>query len=213
MGYIVLGILLVDVLPVLLAALFLVFLVQFVWHVLKIPQPQALPLRSFDGNSNLYSWEDWQKDARANYPVRYFVTETVPGFFKERYWGVRNVLWRWNELHVRKTHLLDIRGPGYDYGPLAGGDEVMYAAFAALVKWMRTDGAFALEAYDPDQPFLYPEVEPLLKLYWWWLDTRPRALEKISKLPAGQRHRATEALYTEEQAMFSLLVASRSAMF
>lgn len=74
-------------------------------------KPHSLPMRIFDPNSEKQTWEDWKAYSKQLYPVRYFISESVPSFIRVKF--LRNIeefnYWIKSFL-IRKDHLLDLRG-------------------------------------------------------------------------------------------------------
>lgn len=46
------------------------------------PRRPFLPLRSFDSGLVIYTRADWERYMSEEYPVRFFVTETLPRWFR-----------------------------------------------------------------------------------------------------------------------------------
>src|SRR5690348_1551298 len=79
--------------------------------------PIALPIAGLCKVGD-YTWEQWRIDAKAAYPVRYFLSESIPHWFRG-WWGrVDRAFYKFKSLTYKKQHLLDMRSPeyGYDYG-------------------------------------------------------------------------------------------------
>src|SRR6266436_884553 len=96
-----------------LAVVFLWAMVEVVYVKLKLKKPTALPLRAFHNNVILYTWEDWHRDNKKEFPVRYFLTETLPTVFR-RLRGKCSRTYQWVRTRTwSRYHILDVRGPGY----------------------------------------------------------------------------------------------------
>lgn len=74
-------------------------------------KPHALPMRIFDDDEKSFTWEDWHKEAKENYPIRHFLFEeldiSVSVFFKRR---VEDPLYWLNSRFFKKHHIIDLRG-------------------------------------------------------------------------------------------------------
>jgi hypothetical protein len=148
----------------------------------KIPRPVALPVRAFSSKEVLYSWEDWHRDARAMYPVRYFLGESIPRFIR-RQLGKPLHAWNWLRCHTfSRYHLLDLRNPEYAWGYLDGPEAMLYASFSVLKAYVENergiDSVVSDEMSDEQKEIEY-EVQAL---YIWWTDLRWDELERIRRL-------------------------------
>lgn len=171
----------------------------------------ALPLRAFSTGTLLYSWEDWHRDNKKEFPVRYFLTETISlkvrriqSKISNSYHWVRTRTWK-------RYHMLDIRGPGYDGGWIDRDGVVLYASFKALKDFVEKEmkGVF-LEAppkvtYESDGDYWDRRVETeqeLEALYTWWTKEYPKKLKG-----------STFDLEEEENRMLQRLIEVRGAMW
>ena len=74
----------------------------------------ALPSKKFNPFEEKYSWEDWAAEVKKNYPIRYFIGETIPHLFAV-YVTTRLRHWKWKIIDwFRRPHLLDLRNEEYD---------------------------------------------------------------------------------------------------
>jgi hypothetical protein len=60
----------------------LVYVLGVGYYKLKLKKPKSLPLRAFSDGGILYTENDWHQDNKKEFPIRYFITETVPGWFQ-----------------------------------------------------------------------------------------------------------------------------------
>lgn len=114
--------------------------------------PDALPIRAFGVDVDRYCWEDWHRDTRAKYPVRYFFGWTVRNWWSNRvaapvvrllrarwlkfWWQRRTRGWddseTWNlDAEIARFALPRLRRfrelpRGYWHDPEAGDDDVLY---------------------------------------------------------------------------------------
>ncbi len=92
----------------------------------------ALPMRDFDPFNESYSWEDWHKEVKRDYPVRYFLTDTVPHHFAVKVAiPLRNFKW-WVIDLFRRPHMLDMRDKEYKGGYIDPCQAVLHANFKLL---------------------------------------------------------------------------------
>lgn len=155
----------------------LVFWATRGYNKLKLKKPVALPLRAFMTGVVLYTWDDWILDNKKEFPVRYFLTETLPDFlsqvrsyFKRSFYFVKSHTYR-------RYHMLDLRHKFYKSGWIDMTHVVLSAPFAALVSFVENElnGVFLEEipvgeAADSFEHWEWRvEAEQEIKaLYNWW---------------------------------------------
>lgn len=174
------------------------------WEDLKPPSPKALgrapynalPSRDFmDEGDTGYTWEDWHEEVSKKYPVRYFITDTLPFFFRVKWRYVTEaVYWlKCKTLPSYRFHLLDLRNPGpgieYTYGFRDKPEVMLWACFALLREYIEKE-----EPEDPREGFAPEELEsePLKSqvasyveakaLYDWWMVTRLKEEKAVDLL-------------------------------
>jgi hypothetical protein len=195
-----------------------VLALAFLARKMRLRRPRALPLRDVKGNE-IYGRDDWHRDARRDYPIRYLLTETMPNRVSKIRWALHDRFQRFVSLHWRHDHLLDIRGPGYTWGKLEPGERLLYSTFRAFIEFMQGEGAYLLEITEPgaevspEDEHLLPAAENMRMLYHWWLETRPAFMASVAALPGGEdRYEHTQWAYKADRAMLRLLFDNRSVM-
>lgn len=154
----------------------------------------ALPMRAFGAKEGDYTWEDWHEEVKRDYPVRYWLTETVPRFFGRKAYWVGEWWYRIKcaVLPSYRFHLLDLRHPGpgieYEYGFRDVDTVMLWSCFVCLRSyiekeepWDPADGSTPEElAQEPlkSQKARYDEARAL---YDWWMKGRleEEAYEKV----------------------------------
>ncbi len=170
---------------------------------LSIPnKPFALPLRGWSKKGD-YCWEDWRREARKQYPVRYFLSETVPGIWRRnvvRHW---NTAQRWTYGFVYRYHMLDLRNKAFDYrwGWVDVTDKMIYASFNLLQQFVEKEKPF--ERIDWSHGAVHRRAAKEIKaLYAWWTVGRRADHDAKGKLDYA-------ALDAKDQAMLLRLVKIR----
>lgn len=141
----------------------------------------ALPLWSITPFVDEKTWEDWREHVKAEYPVRYFLSEVVGRWVSFQVSCVGRA-WYWLKCHVLTSyqyHKLDLRGvdpvePKYTHGYLSPNEVLWLAAWAALCLYIKE------EPKDPalwmtEEDFKDPETlrqkqnyDEAQALYRWW---------------------------------------------
>jgi hypothetical protein len=155
---------------------------------MKLKSPKALPLRAFQTNTILYTWEDWHRDAKKEYPIRYFVTKIIPSLlYSFQRTCFSNPIY-WLKCHTyRRYHMLDLRHSEYKYGYSDPRQVMLNASFAALVAYVdEIDGVFldAPIVADPDHLFDqnwhdkdFERQQEIKALYEFWTITYPELVK------------------------------------
>lgn len=170
-------------------------------------------------------WEKWEADCRREFPVRYFLRQTVPTFFgrlghkfRNGYWWVMHRIHPRHRYHVVRTGL----PPGYwDFDT-----QILHACFECLRRyveievreWEGRENWRTVKGHDPEDEFIRQDVErrtEILALYDWWTKGRPARPEPWAKEPWDQNvdgheaDRQEQAQRDEDQEMLARLVKVR----
>lgn len=142
-----------------------------------------------------YTWNDWHRDAKTAYPVRYFLSETVPSVYvstvTRNFLKLKDYL-DYNFHPKHRHHVLDLRQPykEYSYGWLDGEKKILYSVFNILVAFIEKEHNGAenyLEFIKLQESFLGPEHEAIKEYnnlyysYLWWKYSRPNKVAKQTK--------------------------------
>lgn len=143
-------------------------------------------------------WEDWDVHMRRNYPVRYFLWETVPNALWPL-WRSLKAAHYWLRCHLLPScryHLLDLRGVDplstYTHGYVDPCEVMRLSAWAALRAYVAegpTDPATwatpeELAGDLKDQKFHYDEA---MELHRWWMQGRAVEQAKVDALYEATR--------------------------
>lgn len=127
----------------------------------------ALPMREFTPETKDYTWEDWREEVKRDYPVRYFIAETVPHKVSVKIIMPIDHFFYWiKSRFIRKNHLLDLRQPktgtsdDYEWGWLEHDQKLVLGCFTALKHYM--EDAERCPTYGPDDKSI-AELEELLE--------------------------------------------------
>jgi len=177
-------------------------LLRFLRHWLVLPSPidlgwsesDALGLRQFDPYHEGKTWEDWTDHVKQHYPVRYFLLEVVPRWFRSWVvWPSRRIyeLILDHLLPSRRYHQLDLRGVDplsvYRHGYLDPCDVFWLAGWASLMRWdrerRRDTGTRKVEIErNSTSSTQYAEA---LELVHYWTVTRIEREEQCNQLHAA----------------------------
>lgn len=168
----------------------------------------SLPMKDFCEPDD-YTWESWNKEVKAKYPVRFFFLETF------RHWFVVHVTMQvshffywFKSMTYRRYHMLDLRQPkgsyeDYTWGYLDPDRAMLFAMFNILVKHVDylneskwhygpNEETFEklkqdiIETVSPEEKLLYEEKLKYLKelkaLYDYWTIEREEDCKKRDKL-------------------------------
>ena len=176
------------------------------WKIFRLPSPKelgwsdtnALPIVLFrNPNQNNPTWEDWEEKMRKEYPVRYFLAETLPFWFSIKIKRkVKDAIY-FVTSHIvpsRRYHMLDLRQPkkkgkySYRWGWIDSDSRMLYAMFNILNTFVKeefpnmycpSEEEVRANPYMMSQRLHYLEIKAI---HYWWNVERERQLAAHSKL-------------------------------
>ncbi|MBA3350953.1 MAG: hypothetical protein H0U23_00755, partial [Blastocatellia bacterium] len=138
------------------------------WYLLRTPV--ALPLRAFASNCVLYTWEDWERDAKDEYPVRYFLQWSLPSIWRRATEPFRQAKYWLSSRVINRHHEVDLRNPGYRWGYTDPSEAILYACFNVLKNFVDNGGLTGASFTEfPEQAQREYEMNVL---YLWWTEGR-----------------------------------------
>jgi len=164
------------------------------WPWTKLDKPYALPSSLIGGHGpDDYTWERWEEDNKAKFPIRFWFQETVPSFARQRVLApIERAWYQFRSRTFAKEHIVDLRSRTYDPMPYEFGwkdsdEKILLAAFNILKKFvdedMPTDAFFdaveeTVEKTEDDKKLDDFNGE-VLELYNWWTKTRKYEHEEV----------------------------------
>lgn len=141
-------------------------------------------------SATLSEWQDWENQARAEHPVRYWLTETLPDTVRgawHLFWQpVSDVRWWFYNRWISQPHVLRT---GLDRGRYwETDDRILHGCFHTLREFVEYDKAW-MEMSSPNSP----KLTAWQKFQWRWL-RGPRSAQ------AGQAYLTWESqlVYTSD---------------
>lgn len=176
----------------------------------------SLPSREWTPDAVGYTWEDWEAEVRGRYPVRFWLTRTMPDFFRPVWWRVRDAVY-WLRCHVvprYRYHLVDLRGVDplvpYTHGYLDPCSVMRLAAWKALRDYVEKAGptdpaswATPAELAEPHLKAQKDRYDEVMALYRWWMVERADDDAAVSEL-----YRLTRQPETREASLKAWLDAN-----
>jgi len=117
-----------------------------------------LPSRRFNKFEKGYCWEDYDKEMKEKYPIRFFINKEL------RTWlvvhlrmPIENSLYWIESYLIRKDHLIDLRMPDvvedyYKWGYMDARDKIYFACFRVLKDYIEKEKPTNLrEHYSPEE--------------------------------------------------------------
>lgn len=175
-----------------------------------------LPSRWLTPETDEYAREDYYKEVKEKYPIRYFFRLTLVNWFKSYIWCDSGLapLQRWHywlaSHTTRKYHLLDLRQPKnscdqYRWGWIDSDLQMLYACFNILKSYVEEEKPYFLTeedvARDESLRAQYEHGQEIKALYHYWTverkvlaDKRDLLLKKWSKAWHEQRDSAMQEL-------------------
>jgi hypothetical protein len=170
----------------------------------------ALPSRDFTPDCEGYTWEDWHKDVKEKYPIKYFFAETASDFIKYKLWFPiykpidKTKYWLISHIIPNKRyHMLDLRQPNneyeidiYRYGWCDVPEKMLFAMFNLLDQFVK---------HELPQYYCPPEEEielksqrdtylEILEIHKWWTYDRKIEYKAFSDIRSewSELHRARD---------------------
>lgn len=196
----------------------------FPWTPLD--KPSSLPARHWGTTGHEeYSWDDWERDNRSKYPVRYFWQESLPEyymvikkFFKDIFYYIRTHTYN-------KYHLIDARCPTwgleYKWGWCDRCELILIAPFQILKDFVEKELPHSYVDWDATEHHkaAYKEIQ---ELYAWWMTGRKNAWKEwqdnLDKLvPMSEEYRSVlqqmDDLEAQDNIMLDRLVKIRGFLW
>ncbi len=176
---------------------------------LRLDKPVMLPWRKFQHNGEPnYDWDDWHRDAKEAHPIRYFLTESLPLFFRRKIWSHLETAKYWLRTHTyNRYHMLDLRNPFYDWGWVDCDNQILYASFNILKSYVEAE--MTTIDWEWDEP--HQEVGAEIRaLYDWWTVERKAEHDALTN---KYDYDAEEAFAEKDQLMLHRLIIVRSYLW
>ena len=170
---------------------------------LAIPnKPKALPIKSFSKEGD-YCWEDWERDSKKKYPVRYFLYETIPRYFSSKIYSYRMRYYDFVSIYFTKDHLIDIRNVynskeiidpviSYKGGYIDNCDKMSLAIVKVFLDYVKEEQDFHRSVYkkefnidtvneiqEPEMSFQKERYLMVLELYEYFTNTYPEKYKNL----------------------------------
>lgn len=157
----------------------------------RVSSPDAhrrLPLGIFVDDPTVYTWEKWVAEVRRDYPVRFFLSETLPTMPGLLWRGVGD-LWYWVKCKVhpefRGYSILDLRKASphipYTHGWVDRSEALLYASFLCLRQYVEGELEH-LEDISEGLRDVSPSEAEARALYRWWMEERHVEIERSTEL-------------------------------
>lgn len=201
----------------------------------------ALPMRGLGAREGDRTWEDYHELMKMQYPVRYFLFDTLPRLFR---WHVAHPLGNAKRFikHFiwKRTHLLDLRQrswvPGcdeYDWGYIDPRETMLYSCMTCLGRFIEETDAknhlewLKLELMKTTEDMGRGIIEDSIALYtealaihrWWTSDRKAKflAMQLSDKYQTTEERQETfskwDAFEAEEDEMLVRLMRIRRGLW
>jgi hypothetical protein len=163
----------------------------------------AMPSRYFPNHDGEVSWEDYYECIKQIYPIRFFLSCTLPDFIRYTYldligYRLKNVYYWLRNHTTHRYHILDLRQPAkksepdyYRHGWCDTDYKILYALMNLLDQYVRNE---LLNSYlpteeecksDPYPPLLQEQRDrklEVLAIHTWWTVERKKDLREYNDL-------------------------------
>lgn len=93
-------------------------------------------------NEKYKSLDQYLDSKKKNNPVKYFLIETIPDYFFGYQVYIKEVIYKYTSLYLKKHHLVDIRTKNsinYKYGYCDAVEKILYANMAILCNFLEKE--------------------------------------------------------------------------
>jgi len=140
-----------------------------------LSKPFALPLGE---------WKYWKQEAKKNFPIRYFLQESVPSFFSSikfkadrRYWQVVHRIHPKHRYHVLKPRSIE---PGY----IDPSEMMLHANFELLTAFVEFESSeHGMTDWEGTSSDAAKAWETMKELNNWWTIIRPGLEDTLPEYP------------------------------
>lgn len=199
--------------------------------ILNLPTPiemgkstsNYLPYRKITPDCKRYCWEDYLKDLKEKYPIRFFFFKTLKQIFVCKIFNnilnpIKNIKNYIKYNFLEKHHILDLSQPDnfynievYKYGWCDTSEKILYAIFNLLDQFVKND----LEYFNCPSEYeslISPELKEKRDVYFeillihnWWFYLRKVDLINYQ----NEFKRWNNSLYDKEEAKKELLALQK----
>jgi hypothetical protein len=157
---------------------------RFLRNTFKIPNtPSSLPMRIFSDNpESEYCWEDHDRDSKLKYPVRFFLSKTLPNLLVHRVERPISDIGYWIRSHTKdRYHILNLKAPrqGYRWGYCDTDHLIFVASFKLLADFVEIQFDHVGWEWNEGHKAAAEEIR---SLYRWWTDEYPILVEGADDL-------------------------------
>lgn len=202
------------------------------WYIknVAVPGPKALghsklnalQSRTFSKfiGTNVYTWEDWENEVKIRFPVRYFLTETIPSKWRSLTGPTKRRITDFIyfiKCHTMKEycfHKIDLRQPkgsSYEYrwGYLDACEQIMLANFTILCKFVENGSptnllaSYTIEEIQAQGLMVQHEAYlETMAVYNYWKVERKQLLDESDRLFDEYKDEEDQSVYRAKQQLW-----------
>ncbi len=195
-----------------------------------VEPPAGLAINMTTQDPDEETWEKWEARTRKQYPVRCWLSWSLPTLFTGWWRRLVKEPWYWVRTHTyNRYHIIDMRYPrnGYEWGWLDRDRAILFASFAVLVDFVEKEypGYVNWESDDEHKK----AREEFIELYNWWTAGRKvehdahdkrlnehygnRPFREVAKADRDRLHEMSDALDKKDQEMLHRLIEVRGVLW
>lgn len=172
--------------------------------LIRVPTPvelgwsssNALPIKKNKSNND-FTWDDWDTKMKKKYPIKYFLSETLPSWYRRKIYRPFDNLHYIIVSHIvpsRRYHMLDLRQPKnkekypYRWGWVDSDKQIVYALFNILNNFVEKE---LPSTYCPSEEELLSDPSlagqrvqflEIKSIHYWWNVLRHKEANNCSNL-------------------------------
>lgn len=163
-----------------------------------------------------YTWEDWERDMRAKYPVRFFLSRTMPRWLGRWHHRLIETPLYWLRTHtINRYHLVDLRNDACDYrwGWIDRSEAVLYACFNLLRDFVEKENGLNCHVdWQATTEHSHAHAE-MTALYRWWKTERKAEWAEWNEKCLHATYDEQLRLENKDDEMLRRLIAIRGFMW
>ncbi len=185
----------------------------FFRKLFKLPNPVELGWSSVNAlttedwrseGDTSHTWEDWHKTVKKEFPIKYFLAETLPDFIRYKLWfpvkkPISNIYW-WAQYHLNpqyQYHILKLSQSNknkldcdyYKYGWCDADRRMLFALFNILNEFVEKEMPEGYYVPSEDEALNDPGMKvqrdyalEIKNIYIWWNIDRKNEYRSINQL-------------------------------
>lgn len=185
-------------------------MIKFLKSFLYFPPPKefgadsntALPIDELRQSDDQFTWQDYYRELKKNFPIKFFMLKTLPDYIKYNIYyaalrPIKDAIYylKCHLIPSKRYHLLSLVQPktntndDYTYGWIDADNQILLANMNIVVSFVEDE--IGLDNFKKRLAWLHANIESaqsyeneskILDIYNWWKFSRKELLRREAKL-------------------------------